>query len=880
MKLQQNHKYTPVSKELEIVGINNNNFSSSRPSQYSPQNHDHGRNFRHTDRFLSDILEKCCFQIFSYISVSLKCISSVIVLALTNLSFHLQHNPPNNKKVMSAALLGIVIFSVIIMINLIVVNEKSDRNANETNGFQELDSTERGSRNMQKEWRKTSHRDNFNPSSINDEEMKASGIASSILKQDKSFLVYNERRDNMRKGLANIDRISNYCNPPLNIEENEGAENRPLRSRESRKMGLSLSKLQILIRHGDRSSVHPIPSTDGIPCLTNLEDQTSLNDVLSEESIMWLKKAVNFDQELEIAEDIDENQKAKDEQFSEGNKEKNANIEKWKLYQFIGKYMREKMNFEYLIPLTNTEIEKLSKTNPNFISSSDSNLRTEINVHDNTKYDQVKANLFDATLKTTKSLTAEDKHRFLPKENEMLKDKNCEPGTLTNHGFYQLFLTGNYLSYKYRSFLSRRKISSTMNMDLIRLRSTPYARTVQSLSSFLVGFVPHESYFGASPQKATLSMATIDSEEIMFGVGLHGITSSTRATKMIDEFNRNSDTKSKVIPKSGGCVRGTLDALEQDRTFRVREESQTILKKVYSEDKIWNDPLHDLVDPFLVQYCTLNGEFKSKKQGILDDRNIDETIKSVFLLSEEDIGMIASDADRLYNLHYTGTSSFPNINSKTEESTNTSGKNRSSSLSMLPFLKEIVAKFKLYEKNILTINKDKTIVLDHDKRKNKGSQDKNVDQGESELFVYNDFYQNKNDIAVELYAAHDTVIAPLLGALGVSYVPWPSYASRLVMELYTPSSPSSLSRFSTTRSKYIRIIYNGKIINIDEVSNIGKKSQGNKSRDETFKCEDMPYNGRIDMDGLMNLECFERYIETRILNEYQVQSEKDACAAV
>mmetsp|Transcript_24354 Transcript_24354/g.35731 ORF Transcript_24354/g.35731 Transcript_24354/m.35731 type:complete len:213 (-) Transcript_24354:134-772(-) len=60
---------------------------------------------------------------------------------------------------------------------------------------------------------------------------------------------------------------------------------------------------------------------------------------------------------------------------------------------------------------------------------------------------------------------------------------------------------------------------------------------------------------------------------------------------------------------------------------------------------------------------------------------------------------------------------------------------------------------------------------------------------------------------IQVFAGHDTVIAPVLSALGVyghpSICAWPPYASRITFELWTPSSQSK-SRW------YIRLMYNGK----------------------------------------------------------------------
>ena len=72
----------------------------------------------------------------------------------------------------------------------------------------------------------------------------------------------------------------------------------------------------------------------------------------------------------------------------------------------------------------------------------------------------------------------------------------------------------------------------------------------------------------------------------------------------------------------------------------------------------------------------------------------------------------------------------------------------------------------------------------------------------------------ERDIKFTLYSGHDTVIAPVLAALGVynRFCTWPPYASHIVFELWKNARTPSLTRPSneTMRDFYVRVLYNGK----------------------------------------------------------------------
>ena len=70
------------------------------------------------------------------------------------------------------------------------------------------------------------------------------------------------------------------------------------------------------------------------------------------------------------------------------------------------------------------------------------------------------------------------------------------------------------------------------------------------------------------------------------------------------------------------------------------------------------------------------------------------------------------------------------------------------------------------------------------------------------------------DVKFTLYSGHDTVIAPVLAALGVydKFCNWPPYASHIAFELWKNGRKESLSRpqNETIRDYYVRVLFNGR----------------------------------------------------------------------
>jgi hypothetical protein len=71
---------------------------------------------------------------------------------------------------------------------------------------------------------------------------------------------------------------------------------------------------------------------------------------------------------------------------------------------------------------------------------------------------------------------------------------------------------------------------------------------------------------------------------------------------------------------------------------------------------------------------------------------------------------------------------------------------------------------------------------------------------------------------ITIFSGHDTVIAPVLAALGVyrqkDLCVWPPYASRIVFEIYIPAKqePKEFTIEEARKIVHLRILYNGFII--------------------------------------------------------------------
>jgi hypothetical protein len=72
-----------------------------------------------------------------------------------------------------------------------------------------------------------------------------------------------------------------------------------------------------------------------------------------------------------------------------------------------------------------------------------------------------------------------------------------------------------------------------------------------------------------------------------------------------------------------------------------------------------------------------------------------------------------------------------------------------------------------------------------------------------------------SDMKLSIFSGHDTVIAPVLAALGVytnELCVWPPYASSINFELWQNTKSPKTSELSYKSFSFIRVLYNGKDI--------------------------------------------------------------------
>ena len=105
--------------------------------------------------------------------------------------------------------------------------------------------------------------------------------------------------------------------------------------------------------------------------------------------------------------------------------------------------------------------------------------------------------------------------------------------------------------------------------------------------------------------------------------------------------------------------------------------------------------------------------------------------------------------------------------------------------------------------------------------------------------------QGHNPPHFTLYSGHDITVSPLIDALGIPSHRVPSFASRVVFELWT-------DRFM---QNYVRILYNGR----DQIKNV------------RF-CR-----GRVNKDGLCPLQYFASFVKQDNMQYFNIESYAEAC---
>jgi hypothetical protein len=92
-------------------------------------------------------------------------------------------------------------------------------------------------------------------------------------------------------------------------------------------------------------------------------------------------------------------------------------------------------------------------------------------------------------------------------------DTDLAPGQLTTRGFMQHITLGSIFNKAYHAFIE----SHIHAPEHIRIRSTNYARTIQSVAAFMLGMIPD---IGSKDMPISITSYINEDEEVMHGVGL------------------------------------------------------------------------------------------------------------------------------------------------------------------------------------------------------------------------------------------------------------------------------------------------------------------------------------------------------------------------
>eukprot|EP01038_Epipyxis_sp_PR26KG_P005846 gene5846-8067_t len=383
-------------------------------------------------------------------------------------------------------------------------------------------------------------------------------------------------------------------------------------------------------------------------------------------------------------------------------------------------------------------------------------------------------------------------------------------GQLTSKGFMQHIDLGKYLRSVYPDFL--KKINSP---DQIYIRSTNYARTIQSVSALLIGIVPQLLATKRSMSKAKIPILTYLHEhaEIMHGIGLRSSSHTVKnassqeedfeggcdkavklARKQRMSFVLKQDIKHDLLERFGPSANNkfitdwvdssmpsqchfipfpcSVSHHQHDTNVSITDSSHPIDASL-SSDSTNNNESENAV--LIGDKSSAVGETNENKPGnrqriLSSTHNVANS--SIQCIKRRDLNEMMNEADRWYCDRYTGLE----------------GGMEATRLSMYPFMCEII--IDLYTSAGLTIP--------------------------SSLSDCSSLKSSKVSMAPKklyLYSGHDTVIAPVLAVLGVykgKLCRWPPYASRVIFELYKSSSKAIISKERDYH--YLRVIFNGEDI--------------------------------------------------------------------
>jgi hypothetical protein len=399
-------------------------------------------------------------------------------------------------------------------------------------------------------------------------------------------------------------------------------------------------------------------------------------------------------------------------------------------------------------------------------------------------------------------------------------DRSLPPGQLTSVGFMQHVHLGYSLHKAYSSLLEQIVDPN----EQLYVRSTNYARTIQSVSALLSSLLPS---VGGPAHPLPIHVFVHEEDEIMHGIGMK--SSSHKVTAEGEQVSL------------GTCSKAVIMQQQQKESFEISEVSMSLIESLFG-DEAMRRGITDTVDSAMPAYC--HGDTLPCTQMVSASATTTATstgaasvsapsslwnipltpIHASQCLSHLQLGILMQDADRMYCSRFTGSKGGMNA----------------TKLAIYPFVREVVDG--LYAavglQRSLTLAASATV----------GSE-----QPASPTLSTEGNKFGKGGKLLNIYSGHDTVIAPVLAALGVfeqdGYCKWPSYASRIAFELWKSKAQAVTSAkivesgHSSEGEYFVRVIYNG-----DDVTHLIPTCQ-----------QDV-----ISSHGLCSLSSIERQVESLI----------------
>lgn len=449
-----------------------------------------------------------------------------------------------------------------------------------------------------------------------------------------------------------------------------------------------LKYVAVLIRHGDRSSIHHMPGSKNVDNSLHKgyygsEEERLVASKAEINAVKTFKMNPKDEKSASLQELQQQRKRGQGRKSGDGQSEEESGDGEWERDETAS--MSDAMSDVYRKPSRQFYIDpRALKFSPKL-----SSFRVE-----------------DLSFKGEDVVEGSDEYRRLLALKMALNesaafhspDYNLAPGQLTSRGFMQLVEIGNILGQAYASLTKRIEL-----LKQVYIRSTNYERTFQSTAGLVLGMLPQLG--GPEGEYTQLPIKTFLDEkmEVMHGVGM----------KL--SSHHVSDKGESIL--EGTCAKASKLGREERNSFQTSPQVASSLERIFG-DGVKGRVITDLVDAVLPSVCHNQPLPCSSQTGEC--------------LTESLAADMMAEADRMFCNRYAGRQGL-----------------NATMLATYPFMLEIVKALKR-----ATLPDD------------------------------------NNPLGI--FTGHDTVIAPVLSALGVYSKPslciWPPYASRIVFELWQPKA--------------------------------------------------------------------------------------------